>query len=105
MELLGSPQGAHDAPAHLLGVPHRVQHAATAVEELSPLLAPAAGCREAAGQTTGGASLHLVPSLLPDTNEAERSRDTRPSTNKQTTAAKQSSDRKRDGEREASVKQ
>ena len=82
MEPLGSPQCAHDAPAHLLGVPHRVQHPATAVEEPSPLLAPAAGCRDAAGQTTGGASLHLVPSLLTDTNEAERSRDTRPSSNR-----------------------
>lgn len=32
MEPLGSPQGAHDAAAHLFGVPHRVEHvdAATA---------------------------------------------------------------------------
>lgn len=28
VEPLGSPQGAHDAAAHLFGVPHRVEHAA-----------------------------------------------------------------------------
>lgn len=36
VEAFGSPQGAHDAAPHLLGVPHGVQHAAAA--------APAAGC-------------------------------------------------------------
>lgn len=63
MQLLGSPQGSHDAPAHLLSIPHRVQHASPAAgaEPCPPcllfcchLLPASLGCVDAE-QTTGAA--------------------------------------------------
>lgn len=38
MQPLGSPQGSHDAPAHLFGVQRRVQHAAALSLPVAPLL-------------------------------------------------------------------
>lgn len=58
MQLLGSPQGSHDAPAHLLSIPHRVQHASPAAgaEPCPPCHLPASlGCLDAE-QTTGAAA-------------------------------------------------
>lgn len=69
MEPLGSPQGAHDAAAHLFGVPHRVEHvdAATAAALkvvcrllcASSLLLQAAGWCWLENRRWEGASLHL----------------------------------------------
>lgn len=80
MELLGSPQGSHDAPAHLLSIPYRAEHVAAAAAS-SPLLLStplSSSCFFVDEQTTGGAVLlpppcphtHTHPlQLLQDTNE------------------------------------
>lgn len=85
MEPLGSPQGAHDAAAHLFGVPHRVEHVdsatAAALKVVCRLLCASSLLLQAAGwqrwcwlenRRWEGASLHLgsphptpPPRLLP----------------------------------------
>lgn len=72
MEPLGSPQGAHDAAAHLFGVPHRVEHVdaatAAALKVVCRLLCASLLLLQAAGwqrwcwlenRRWEGASLHL----------------------------------------------
>lgn len=72
MEPLGSPQGAHDAAAHLFGVPHRVEHVdaatAAALKVVCRLLCASSLLLQAAGwqrwcwlenRRWEGASLHL----------------------------------------------
>lgn len=40
VQLLGSPQGSQDAPAHLLSTPHRAEHDAAAAAASPPLSTP-----------------------------------------------------------------
>lgn len=65
MKPLGSPQGANDTLAHLLGVPHRVQHAAATAEEVpSPSPPPLPRLLLQTGEQTMGGQLLLLCLLL-----------------------------------------